>query len=1373
MPPDVPVALSRTAGQPSEDVVVRWRGPATVGDLAEALSLDTVLVDGQPLPADLALDAAPLVPGARLHGAGVVPLSDGLSGTLLCRVTGTGRAVALGPTPVRIGRAPESKVCLDDPEVSWEHAEVLLTADGAAVRDLGSLNGTRLGDRLVGPEPERWDVGELLQIGGSAFVLAHLAPARGLRLARGGEPSPFHRSPRSSPPAPPTGSAGAPLAVQHLPSVPDPSSASSGVSITAIASPLVLGGVLYATTHQVSSVGYTLAGEVAVLGTLWETRRRGRRDRARALATRTAGLERLRSDLRQRRDAELTATWRARPTAAECVQRAQLPAATLWERRRADTDFLQLLGGVGSTRWQAPLPLGVADDEVREAAAELSRAEVAPVTVDLGPGRLVSLDLPRPHALGVARALLVQALALHGPADLTVAGAVGPQGSASDWSWLRWAPHTAADGIAATGSGGDLEPVAAAAVASSRSHLLLVCDGEGLLPGASPTLVAGLAAKTLSVLVVGGRAAEATSYLAVGPSASRLVLRETATGQEVTDVQPSLLDAASAAGAARALARCGDPLVADGTGGVPERVLLRELLPDCTPDGVLQRWSQADRRSLRIPLGIGRSGTYQLDLVSQGPHALVGGTSGSGKSELLKSFCLALAATYSPQSVLFGLFDFKGGTGLQELRRLPHCVGLVSDTDLLEAERALRYLRAELLHREELLLAAGVGDIADYPGILPRLVVIIDEFQILADELPDLLKNVIDITKRGRSLGVHLVFATQSPASVRNYDELKKNTRIRVTLRLEDAADSVRLIEVPDAASFSRSGQALARMGVGALETFQTAWTGAPAGSAVAAQVQVLPWAEAGSPAPWADDAVTGDTDLDTVLAAVEQAAARSGHRPGPDERVWPDPLPPDLTQDQLPPDPSPERLPIGLGDVPEATRELRRPLVSWDLAAGNLLVHGVIGSGTTSTLLTLATGAAERWSPDEAHLVALDFAGGDLGVLRQLPHCAGNVITAAELERQAAAIAHLRAEAARRAKLSPEERGRRPRLLLLIDHLGSLVSTYGSASLRQGNRMLEDLVAVMASGPGVGIWTAATVNGTSVPHAVSAAVHQRLVLALADLRSYSELEVAVSSVPRRPGRGLWKSGRTAVDVQVALPTGGIAAALQRVSPAPASVFPPPVLRELPTSVPTAQLQPALRLHGDLLDLPVGLAAGSVTPAVCPLGPGGRLFVYGPARSGKTTLLVRTAELLVADGTQRVLAVAPAGSALLQVPGLARAAADDTQTMALVEVARLSSAPVVVLVDDVGRLGSALSSLLDDQPPHVRLVVAGRLEHVRAPDYDTPAYRLRTAEQRLVLQPDPATGDPVTGRYFDYGVVPRGVGRGVLVTPEGDQRVQT
>ncbi|WP_396229784.1 FtsK/SpoIIIE domain-containing protein [Frankia sp. CpI1-P] len=232
-----------------------------------------------------------------------------------------------------------------------------------------------------------------------------------------------------------------------------------------------------------------------------------------------------------------------------------------------------------------------------------------------------------------------------------------------------------------------------------------------------------------------------------------------------------------------------------------------------------------------------------------------------------------LAARYSPDEVIIGLFDFKGGTSLQELTRLPHCVGLVSDTDLHEAERALRYLRTELLRRERLLFARGATKIEQIAGELPRLIVIIDEFQILADELPDELQTVIDLTKRGRSLGVHLLFATQSPASVRNYDEIKRNTQLRMTLKLLDVEDSVRLIDLPDAARFTVPGRGLARVDNQVL-AFQAGYPSGPVEASADDAIRLEPFTLLPAAAPDDDRWTVTPSAVATAASAVPPGAA-------------------------------------------------------------------------------------------------------------------------------------------------------------------------------------------------------------------------------------------------------------------------------------------------------------------------------------------------------------------------------------------------------------------------------------------------------------------------------------------------------------------
>ncbi len=181
-------------------------------------------------------------------------------------------------------------------------------------------------------------------------------------------------------------------------------------------------------------------------------------------------------------------------------------------------------------------------------------------------------------------------------------------------------------------------------------------------------------------------------------------------------------------------------------------------------------WRRAGRLAPApvAPLGVTETGIFNLDLIRDGPHGLIGGTTGSGKSELLRSLVAALAVYTDPEHLTFVLMDYKGGAAFDECSRLPHTVGLVTDLDEQLGERALQALEAEIHYRERALRAAGVDNLRDYqvlglPEALPRLLVVIDEFATMAKELPEFLQALVSIAQRGRTLGVHLLLATQRP----------------------------------------------------------------------------------------------------------------------------------------------------------------------------------------------------------------------------------------------------------------------------------------------------------------------------------------------------------------------------------------------------------------------------------------------------------------------------------------------------------------------------------------------------------------------------------------------------------------------------------
>jgi S-DNA-T family DNA segregation ATPase FtsK/SpoIIIE len=235
---------------------------------------------------------------------------------------------------------------------------------------------------------------------------------------------------------------------------------------------------------------------------------------------------------------------------------------------------------------------------------------------------------------------------------------------------------------------------------------------------------------------------------------------------------------ATASRAARHLARWRDPEAPDDAHRLNDQADLLDLLgaprgTEAAVDWVDARWRRgAGRAGLPAVIGTASTGPVRVDLVADGPHALIGGTTGSGKSELLRTLVLSLALTHPPEAVTFVLIDYKGGSAFDVCAALPHVVGLVTDLDERLAHRALRSLDAELRRRERILRRAGAEDLADHRDRFeqgqvdrpppPRLVVVIDEFATLARDAPGFLDALVGVAQRGRSLGIHLVLATAS-----------------------------------------------------------------------------------------------------------------------------------------------------------------------------------------------------------------------------------------------------------------------------------------------------------------------------------------------------------------------------------------------------------------------------------------------------------------------------------------------------------------------------------------------------------------------------------------------------------------------------------
>ncbi|MDQ3932399.1 MAG: FtsK/SpoIIIE domain-containing protein, partial [Actinomycetota bacterium] len=761
-----------------------------------------------------------------------------------------------------------------------------------------------------------------------------------------------------------------------------------------------------------------------------------------------------------------------------------------------------------------------------------------------------------------------------------------------------------------------------------------------------------------------------------------------------------------------------------------------------------------------------------VDLVRDGPHGLLGGTTGSGKSELLRTLVLSLAVDADPDHLTFVLIDYKGGSAFDECARLPHAVGMVTDLDEHLGARALRCLEAELRHRERVLREAGTPDLPTYLQLpsartapLPRLMVVIDEFATLAAELPDFIDALVGIAQRGRSLGVHLLLATQRPSGAVK-DNIRANTNLRIALRVQDAADSSDVIGLPGAAQISRSqpGRGYVRLGPGEVVPIQTALvTGVTREDAT--PVEVLPFRFGPQPpkAPQPAAEVTAETpsDLTRIVTAVRGAFDAASMRPP--RQPWPPPLPTDLPLGPLIASAAPPSgtVPVALADDPDAQAQYP---TGWKWEEGNLLLYGLGGSGTTTTLAALAWSLAVHSSPDHLHLYVLDFGAGELLPLANLPHT-GAVVGATERERQLRLIRFLREELNRRRQLG-SARLQEPRIVLLLDGYTPFRADFDDPVTPSS--VVDDVTRIFAEGPELGVFAVATADRVGgVPSALAATVAQKWLFRLADPYDYTAFGVKPGSVPPLPpGRAIMVSTGRLIQVGRPTPslTEAIAALTAEVAP---PVRPPAALGTLPQMVVPEPLAASARFDSWPWLVPVGIAEYSLAPAMLRLYEGEHALIAGPARSGRTSALCALARLArtACPGIQ-LTGVTPRPSRLRVSPDLDGLVTDAHRLPEVLQALGEDPRPQLLLVDDADAQDDsqgAFEQLLRRRRPDVHLIVAGRANVLRSL-YGHWTQSVRRSKCGVLLRPDvDLDGDLLGVRLPRRAPAAVTVGRGWLV----------
>lgn len=1361
-------------------------------ELALASTATPAAIDGRRARRDVTLAEAGVVEGSLVDldpATAVEPDTEGHAAVgsrwTLAVIGGpdAGRLHPLRPGRTVVGRSPDADIVVDHPAVDPFHLAVDVDDAVVTAGDLSAASGVRIdGQWLTEPVPVAPDAH--LDLG--PVVMALRAPPAATATVSA-TPTVAGRRPLARP------ARAQPADLDHGVTVPTAASAPMGPGPFGWASllvPVAMAAVMAWLFEPLWAL-FALAGPVLMGATWLDDRRRRRRERRRGGRRAREALARVSRHVdgrchvvrRRRRDAH--------PDPDLVGRRIARGETRLWERRLDHPDALRLAVGVGEPPARLlPVADGPADPEAVAVVAG-ARLGGVPIAVQLSVGGWVGVAGDRSRALAVTRWLITQLAAHHGPADVRLA-VMAADGTADTWRWCRWLPHTMLGNRAGAAVAiGDraIEAVSselvAADVDAADTHdpvpeadrgpvRVCVIDGTHLtLRRRGPvrrmtddrnSATAIVVADTVEALPRG-----CTTVVDVGDGRGTVTDLRDPTSAPSTIV-PTGIAEERAERWARRLARFSDPEAADPGAEMPRDVALVDLLDldDVTGPTIAGRWLTFDRTSLRAPVGTSPSGPVALDLVVDGPHALVGGTTGSGKSELLRTVVASLAATYPPDAVNFVLIDYKGGAAFDACAELPHCVGLVTDLDDQLGHRALRCLDAELRHRERRLRHLRRADLAG--SDLARLVIVIDEFATLAAELPDFLDALVAVAQRGRSLGVHLILATQRPAGAVS-PAIRTNTNLRVALRMLDPSDSIDVIDRPDAARLARDrpGRALARLGPGEVIAFQAARAGRRR-PRTAPGVAVAPaWSALDPPGTPGDDVDAGADDLRHLVDAIADAHdTRGGLTP---RRPWPDPLPHHLDRHELPTttpsqphrEPTttaPDRagVPVGLADEPDAQRQVPdqwRPDV-------NAVVVGMRGSGTTTALATMVVALCAASSPDDTHIYVIDHDQGALGALGDLDHV-GAVVRGGDGERQRRLLGHLDDLRRRRSDPAGGDTGTPPRVILVIDGVGAWTD---DLDRRRDHRSLDRFDRLCTEGPAVGITVvAAGVTPGEISRRLATSTDQHWHLRLADPADHLAAGVGVAAVSGPPGRAIRVDDRR--DVHFARPhPDGLAAAvadLHRRHVAPRR--PPQPVDALPARVELSTLGPG-ETRANHLRLPIGVDDHDLGTVHLTVSAGDHLVVAGAAGSGRSTALATIGIAAVEAGAGVVVESSrPQLVAAVQTvaPGAVAAAGDEL----VAAVASLDSTDVgvVVLIDDADTIdddhGVLAAAVTGATSLGACVIAAGRTDRLRGA-YGHWLAAVSAHRRGVLLGADPLDGD-LFGVTPPPPIAPPAPGRGWLI----------
>jgi S-DNA-T family DNA segregation ATPase FtsK/SpoIIIE len=903
-------------------------------------------------------------------------------------------------------------------------------------------------------------------------------------------------------------------------------------------------------------------------------------------------LSKLRQDINNEAEKQREILYENNISPEECIARIQKRERNLWERTNNHNDFLKVRLGIGDMTLDAEIKtqekkFTVDEDNLLEELYKLldepKILKDVPITLSFLEEKVSGIIGPREMTKGFLKSILLELIALHGYDELKLIF-IYDEEEEKEWSFTKWLPHTWNGDKSIRFIGTNAQDVKELSSEIEKEIIYRSSLSDEEIKEEIPRFIIFSMSKTLgnksefiktileekknlgfSIVTLYDELKslpkECSKVIEINEGISKIYDKYDISGkytefkvdsEVVNNMETLAIDLANIK-----LDTLANSFV------LPETLTFLEMFKVSKVEhlNILERWKENDpTKTIETEIGVDTTGeAFKLDLHEKfhGPHGLIAGMTGSGKSEFIMTFILSLAVNYHPDEVAFILIDYKGGGMANTFTNLPHLAGTITNLDGAAVKRSLISIQSELKRRQGIFsetsknLGVSNIDIYKYQKLyrenkvsepLQHLFIISDEFAELKTNQPEFMEQLVSAARIGRSLGVHLILATQKPSGIVD-DQIWSNSRFRISLKVQEKSDSMDVIKRPDAAKLSTTGRFYLQVGFNELfEMGQSAWSGAPYYPSEKIEVEK-------------NEEIQVIDKLGRVMKSLK-LNKRTGVNSNPPKQIdeivkfisgiakeeklkvkqlWLEPIAELIYIDELKKkydiQKSKEFLlnPV-IGEYDDPANQSQHIMTLPLSRDGNVILYGSAGNGKTTFLTSLIYSLMEDHMPEELNMYILDFASETLRAFEKAPHV-GDVLLSYHSEKINNLFKMLYVEIKKRKKLFSDYGGdyrsyirnsgkKIESILVVIHNFAAFTEGYGDKE--------EDVSYLTREGTKYGIYFVITaLNTSSVRYRLLQNFKQLLVLQLNDESEYSAVLGHTSGVvpSKYKGRGIFKLG--------------------------------------------------------------------------------------------------------------------------------------------------------------------------------------------------------------------------------------------------------